>query len=188
MCGRYYIEIGDHEIEEITRRVQERLREEEAQLTIKLSGDVFPSDIVPVQVGPDDFTPMKWGFSGFDGRALINARSETAHEKKTFADSLQNRRCVIPASGYYEWQKSGGSKQKFRFYVPDWTIYLAGCWRLEGDTSVFVILTRESVGDAARVHERMPVVIPHERIDDWLNVSPDVMREALTGLTVEAVA
>ena len=188
MCGRYYIEIDDKELEEITKKVQERLREEENQLTIKLAGEIFPSEIVPVQVGMDTFAPMKWGFSGFDGRALINARSETAHKKKIFADSLRERRCVIPASGYYEWQKTNGGKLKHRFYVPDRTLHLAGCWRLEGDAPVFVIFTREAVGAARAVHERMPVIIPGSRVNEWLCESPEVMRDAVTELTVEAVA
>ena len=189
MCGRYYIEIDDKELEEITKKVQERLREEENQITIKLAGEVFPSEIVPVQVGSDTFTPMKWGFPGFRGNdILINARSETAHEKKTFAESLRERRCVIPASGYYEWQKTNDGKLKHRIYVPDRTLYLAGCWRLEGETPVFVILTREAVGAARAVHERMPVIIPNSRVNEWLYDSPEVMRDAVTELTVEAVA
>ena len=189
MCGRYYIEIDDHEIEEITKKVQERLRMEESQLTIKLSGEIFPSDIVNVKTGRDEFASMKWGFPGFDGRALINARSETAMEKKMFKAAMENRRCLIPASGYFEWQKTDGGKVKHRFYVPGSFIYLAGCWQqTQDELPCFVVLTRDAVGSAREVHERMPVIIPADKAEAWLYDSPEVMRDAVTTLTVEAVA
>ena len=61
---------------------------------------------------------MKWGYSGY-GNKVINARSETAFEKPMFRKSMQERRCLLPASGYYEWRRtpSGGkSKQKYALY------------------------------------------------------------------------
>lgn len=214
MCGRYYIEIDDREIEEITRKIQEKLREEESQFTIKMSGEIFPTDTVPVQVGADSFVPMKWGFTAFDGGLLINARSETVLEKKMFADSMRERRCVIPASGYFEWQKNApesvrdantsgvlsgfdtahqnskrkAEKLKYRFYVPNKTIHLAACWRLENEQPVFVILTRDAIKGAERIHKRMPVIIPQSRVSEWIHDSPEVMRESVTELELEAVA
>lgn len=185
MCGRYYIEIDSREIEEITRKIQEKLREEEAQISIKMEGEIFPTDIVPVQTGIDLFEPMKWGFTSFDGKPLINARSETATEKKTFAESMRKQRCVIPASGYFEWRKTADGKVKHKFYLPDSSLHLAGCWRLENERPVFVILTRDAVGKAKDIHKRMPVIIPEGRLDAWLYDTPEVMSEAVTELKIE---
>ena len=190
MCGRYYVEIDDREIEEITRKIQEQRRDEESQLSIKMSGEIFPTDVVSVQTGQNDYAAMKWGFPGFKGNdVLINARSETALEKKTFKAAMEKRRCLIPASGYYEWKKTGGGKIKHRFYVPNKLIYLAGCWQQIGDElPCFVILTRDAVGAAREIHERMPVIIPPNRAGAWLHKSPSVMSESVTDLVAEAVA
>jgi putative SOS response-associated peptidase YedK len=151
-----------------------------------MDGEIFPTNIVPVQTGPREFVPMKWGFTDFRGNPLINARSETALEKKTFRDSMQKRRCLIPASGYYEWRKTDGGKVKHRFFLPGKTLHLAACWREEEGRPVFVILTRNAAGGAERIHERMPVIIPDSRIDAWLCDTPDVMSEAMTELVIEA--
>ena len=190
MCGRYYIEIGDNEIEEITRKVQERLALEESQLTIKMSGEIFPTDIVNVKTDRDAFAAMKWGFPGFKKTdLLINARSETAMEKKTFKSAMENRRCLIPASGYFEWQKTDEGKIKHRFYVPGSFIYLAGCWQQTADElPCFVVLTRDAVGAAREIHERMPVIIPPDKAEAWIYESADVMADSVTELRVEAVA
>lgn len=98
---------------------------------------------------------MKWGYSGY-GNKVINARSETAFEKPMFRKSMQERRCLLPASGYYEWRRtpSGGkSKQKYALYrAGQPTIFMAGLWREEQGERlpVFVILTkRPYAGDFA---------------------------------------
>lgn len=176
MCGRYYIEIDDRELSDICNAVQQRQVEQNEQLEIKLNGEIFPANIVPIQTGRDLYQPMKWGFAGFDGGLLINARSETALTKTTFRESMLNRRCLIPASGYYEWLKDGSRKTKYRFYVPDRPLYLAGCYRQEKDMPVcsFVILTREASGGAETIHSRMPVIIPRDKIGRWFSSEIDI--------------
>lgn len=67
-------------------------------------------------------------------------------------------------------------------------MHLAACWRIEEGTPVFVILTRDAVNGAERIHERMPVIIPDNRLDVWLHETPEVMCEAVTELEIEAVA
>ncbi len=81
MCGRYYISIDEQELRDIAREVEANLKGRYTQLSIKTEGEIFPSDTVPVQIGANEYVPMKWGFSGFDGKLIINARSETAAEK-----------------------------------------------------------------------------------------------------------
>ena len=184
MCGRYYISIDEKELRDIAREVEANLKGGYTQLSIKTEGEVFPSDTVPVQVGEHKFIPMKWGFSSFDGKLIINARSETAADKGMFRDAMANHRCLIPASGYYEWTHGTGKKVKYQFFLPGQPIYLAGCWRQEKDEVPprFVILTRDAVGDLEKIHTRMPVVIPADRRKAWLSEDMRVMDAPVTEL------
>jgi len=130
---------------------------------------------------------MKWGFVSYDGKPIINARSETALEKPMFRESMIERRCLIPASGYYEWKKDGSRKTKHRIYLPDGPIYFAGCYRQEKDSPVsrYVILTRQAVQCIEFIHERMPVVIPKAHVEAWLHEGLPDMEFALEDLLYE---
>jgi putative SOS response-associated peptidase YedK len=215
MCGRYVIEISDAALREICEEVQRKAMSYPEQLAIKFDGDVFPSAIAPVQDAPGSYVPMQWGFTGFDGKLLINARSESALEKPTFRESMLERRCLVPASGYYEWRKAGTAKTKYRFSAPasatapaaasaiasvsapsalvapapapNQPLYLAGCYRQEKGSSLcrFVILTRQATSELAVIHDRMPVIIPQAYAKDWLCESPDAMEHALVNLHFE---
>ena len=189
MCGRYYIEIDEKELRDIVDAVEKNIKEYPEQTTIKMSGEVFPTDIVPVQTGLNRYAAMKWGFIGFDGKPLINARSETALEKPMFRQAMLERRCLIPASGYYEWKKSGSRKIKHRIYLPGEPIYFAGCYRQEKDSPIsnFVILTRQAAGGLETIHSRMPVIIPKMHADAWFGGEPGAMKYAVRELVYEAV-
>ena len=108
----------------------------------------------------------------------INARSETVHEKPTFKNAFRRSRCLVPATGYYEWATELGE------YKPRQPIYVsrddgkilafAGIYDRwtspEGETKDSVsIITREAVGDLARFHSRMPMFLPRERWSNWLD-------------------
>ena len=108
----------------------------------------------------------------------INARSETVHEKPTFKNAFRRSRCLVPATGYYEWATELGE------YKPRQPIYVsrddgkilafAGIhdrWTSpEGETKDSVsILTREAVGELAKFHSRMPMFLPRERWSNWLD-------------------
>jgi len=163
------------------RNQQKRAAEE--QLAIKFDGEVFPTDVVPVQTGNNLYQPMKWGFTAFKGKQpIINARSETALEKPMFRFSMKERRCLIPASGYYEWKREGNRKTKYRLFDPDNPLYFAGCYRLvqDSDLAQFVILTRAAATNIAMIHDRMPVIIPRELAMVWLSETPDVIESAIT--------
>ena len=184
MCGRYYVEIDDKELRDICDAVQRKQQEEDVneQLEIKLSGEIFPTDIVPIIVGANQYLPAKWGFSGFDKRPLINARSETVLIKPTFRDSMLERRCLIPASGYFEWKKDGSKKIKHQIHIPGQAMYFAGCYRLEKGESLprFVILTKPAAPELEEIHERMPVMIPINYAKDWLYSSPETMTKTVS--------
>lgn len=108
----------------------------------------------------------------------INARSESVHEKPTFRDSFRHHRCLIPATGYYEWATAlGRYKTKQPFYIhrsDSHLISFAGIFSTwtppHGDQiQSAAIITRDAVGTLATIHDRMPVIMRQERWDDWLD-------------------
>lgn len=145
-------------------------------------GEIFPTNIVPV-LAPNKQRiatayPMQWGFSKFDGKGqIINARSESALEKPMFRKPTLERRCLIPASNYFEWQTLGSKKVKHALRDPmSQMIYMAGIYRYEADKPlpVFVILTRDAAPSISNIHDRMPVILPKEARDAWVSDSTDI--------------
>jgi putative SOS response-associated peptidase YedK len=115
---------------------------------------------------------------------FINARSETAHEKRSFKDAWESRPCLVLSSGFYEWQKpNGGPKQPYRIYREDDVAFaMAGLWQEwngDGDDSLrsVTILTTEPNDVVEPIHDRMPVVLPETEEDLWLAAGPDERRE-----------
>ena len=175
MCARYYIaEDGDpQELRQITEAVKQRIYGG-SPAEIKTSGEIFPTDTVPAVANNRKMVPtafaMKWGFSASGRGPVINARSETASVVPMFRDGMAQRRCVIPANRYFEWEKRGREKIKYAI-GPDRAgiMYMAGLYRLEYGRPVFTILTRPPADSIAFIHDRMPVILPKELINDWLN-------------------
>ena len=185
MCGRYYIEIDDAELSDICDEVQKNAEMEQLSIESIKTGEIFPTNIVPIQVGDHDYRAMRWGFDRFDGKGqIINAKSETALSKPLFAKSMRNYRCIVPASKYFEWQKLDNKKIKHEFYLPEKILYIAGCYRLEAGSAVpsFVILTRAASDSISVIHDRMPVILPKSRVHEWLYESPECMDDPLTDL------
>ena len=124
-----------------------------------------------------ELTPqvLQWGFPGFDkGKLLINARAESVKDRPTFRGSFEQGRCVLPAAGFYEWDRS---KEKVTFTVPDRPIlYLAGIWRPYGPEKRFVILTREANASMAPVHDRMPLILTREEVAPWVSECAEAER------------
>ena len=183
MCGRFYVP-EDASIQMI-RAIVERL--EHRNVKVK-TGDVFPGDMAAVvasnrRLQPQPFA-MEWGFRLSDGKRIINARSETAAQKAMFADGIRQRRCLIPAQHYYEWEKANGRKVKYAI-EPEGAegFFLAGIYRIEAGKPVFTVLTRNASECIAFIHERMPVILPGEATSDWLNPKyhgDDILKAAMT--------
>ena len=132
--------------------------------------DVHPNDIAPVLIGRPTqpaIVPMTWGFERkCTGGLTINARMETFWQRPMFAYSIQSRRCILPASQFYEWD---ADKHKATFCgANDELLFLAGIYRNYGATPRFVIITQPADEVMMPVHDRMPVRIPEVLIDDWL--------------------
>ena len=184
MCGRYFIDLAQAELLDIARELERQNQASPHPLPLKTQGEIFPSDLVPAQTGPGQYQVMQWGFRAFDKRLIINARSETALEKPLFRKAMQDRRCLLPASGYYEWQALQGKKQRFAFSPPQGILLLAGCYRQEADKipPVFVILTREAQPAFSHIHKRMPVIIPPDQAQAWLQEGPEAMMQPFLDL------
>nr|DAR21900.1 MAG TPA: SOS response associated peptidase (SRAP) [Caudoviricetes sp.] len=179
MCGRYYIAEED-QAEELKQIIDMVNRKHNGDSDIKTAGEIFPSERVPViatsrgqKILP---FPLEWGYTTSDGNRLINARSETASQKPTFKDGMLRRRCIIPASWYFEWNRNEPGKPKYAIGAKQKdVIYMAGLYRFETDEQtkaskpVFTILTRDPADSIQFIHHRMPVLLPKEAVRDWLN-------------------
>ena len=100
MCGRFHFNGNDKDIQ----RILDYLPESEKNVQIKF-GDIYPTYYLPIITQEKYPVLSKWGFKRFDGKGvLINARAETVTDKQTFRKSFFDRRCLIPASGFYEWE------------------------------------------------------------------------------------
>jgi len=193
MCGRYYIAIDEDELREIgdeAEAIVASIPTLPEPIAVKTQGEIFPTDVVPVKTGKNRIVPMKWGFISFDKKTIINARSETALQKPTFKKPMLENRCLIPASGYYEWRRGEEKKIKYQFYAPGRPVYFAGCYRREKGSPLchFVILTRQAVNGLEKFHDRMPVIIPKELFNDWLYESPRAIDSAVIELAFNQAA
>ena len=169
MCGRYYFtRISEDEKLDAVNKYMEKNYPGEYK-----TGEIVPGDIVPAVIdrkGKIVAVPAGFGFPGYqDNKLIINARSETAAEKKTFADGLRDRRVILPASGFYEWNHHDREKTKYLFTVDAMqTIYLCGIYKLVDGAYRFVILTRPANESMIEVHDRMPVIVGEKEVRPYL--------------------
>lgn len=149
--------------------------------------NIAPTQLVPAVARSADglrLGALRWGLipywadgPGIGGR-LINARSETVDRTPAFRDSFRDRRCWILADGFYEWQEEGGQKVPVHFRLPDGRPFaFAGLWdrwRRSGEEIVSCTILTTEPSDAVRpVHDRMPVILPSETRDLWLQPDAD---------------
>ena len=137
---------------------------------------------------------MRWGYLPFFAKSLresarmINARADTAFDKRAFKDAMVRRRCLVPADGFIEWAKEGKARRPFRIGTNGFGLFaMAGIWSRwkspAGDrVETFSILTTNANDAVAPMHDRMPVILPPEKWDLWLG--PESDRAALEPLLV----
>lgn len=140
--------------------------------------------------------PM-WAKDPSVGSRMINARAETAAEKPAFRTALRQRRCLIPADGFYEWQAAPGGKQPFYFHMGDGSPFaLAGLWeRWKSPEGAWLetctILTTEANDLLRPFHDRMPVIVAPDDYARWLDPAlrdADAVRDLLAPFDPAAMA
>ena len=174
MCGRY----------RLSRRKQileEYFDTESDEQDWSLRFNIAPTQSVPnIRQHPNnsvrELSLVSWGLIPSWAKdpsvaaSMINARSETASVKPAFREALQFRRCLIPADGFYEWQKVGKTKQPFCFEVNEGSLFaFAGIWDRWKTRETCAILTTTANALTATVHDRMPVILERHSYDLWLD-------------------
>lgn len=164
MCGRFQFYDGKNtEIKNII----DMLKKNNEQLELPL-GEIFPSFDSAVLLLEDDMLKphiMKWGYPRKDSKVLIiNARSENLNGS-FFRDDNMNRRCVIPVSGYYEWDRS--KKKHYIHSSSDQMLYLAAIYRKINDQYYYCIVTKEATERLKTIHERMPITMNKKQALEW---------------------
>lgn len=147
-----------------------------------------------------EFHSARWGLvprwaKSVEGAPLINGRIETILEKPSFKDSVARRRCVIPASGYYEWHvATDGTKQPFYIHAGDDGVFaLAGLYewwldpnKAKDDPSRWLLsattLTKHTAPELAHIHDRNPVLLNAETFDAWIDPHVEGDRELLAAI------
>lgn len=166
MCGRFFTADSYKPLDDAIQALAHR--------NLAKFGEVSPGDLAAVIASNRKMEPayfgMNWGYRLPDGKLVFNTRSETASQHPMFADGIAQRRCIIPANYYFEWQRSGNVKTKFAISPKEYNgCLLAGIYRIEGQMPVFSILTKEPSNCIAFIHPRMPVILPEGATKDWLN-------------------
>lgn len=187
MCGRYALIVDAEELAALFDGID---FPSIATAMAKPRYNIAPTQPAPVvrhaEANGLELTELTWGlipsFSR-DGRGHINARSESAAEKPTFRHAFRKRRCLVPASGFYEWQAIPDEKRKQPYYIHrkgDAPFCFAGLWERWGEVDSFAILTTDACESIASIHHRMPVMLDRESFHAWLD--PDAEPEALQEL------
>ena len=164
MCGRYQFTAEQcEEIRQIAEAIQRKYGNQNWA-----PGEIRPANHAPVLTETGgEITPrlMKWGYQ-LPGTLVINARAETAAEKPLFRDSVRMRRCLIPSTGFYEWDSR---KRKYLFTLPEEdALYMAGLYDRRGGEDCYCILTTAPNGSMRPIHDRMPLILTGEQRRHWL--------------------
>lgn len=180
MCGRYWLSAKE-------RYIAEHFDLEESEVHWTPRYNIAPTQEVAI-VRQDRkqpkrvFSLMRWGLvpawakDASIGYKTINAMCETAAEKAAFREAMRRRRCLVPADGFYEWQKLGRKeKQPYNIGMADDSLFaFAGLWERWADPAgtllnSFTILTTGANSLLAGIHDRMPVIVKREDYDLWLD-------------------
>ena len=187
MCSRYFLD-ADGNIIAFTFRVPVDDR-------IRKRFNIAPTQEAPViresRQGTREVAMLRWGLVPFwakdvkIGNRMINARCETVLEKPAFRYAFRERRCIVPASGFFEWKGEPGNKQPFAITAPDRKLVaFAGLWEswksAQGDRlETFTIITTDASESVVSIHDRMPVILAEAAIPAWLSASAEEAFELL---------
>lgn len=197
MCGRYSLV---EDLGELARRFEF----DGDLLTFESAYNIAPTQDVLTVVGGEARRGgfMRWGLVPWwakdlsIGSRMINARAETVAERPAFRDALRQRRCLVLADGYYEWQRTGSKKRPMRAVMRTGEPFaFAGLWSVwkdpDGNRIPSCAIITTSANDLLNpIHDRMPVVLPRHMEEFWLDPSvddPDVLSSALTPHSSDAM-
>ena len=186
MCSRYFLD-ADGNVIAYTFRVP-------ANDDVRKRFNIAPTQQAPViraaREGGRELAMLRWGLVPFwakdlkVGTKMINARSEEAASKPAFREALKSRRCVVPATGFYEWRDEAGRKQPYAITLPGADLFaFAALWERwkpgggEFPIETFTIMTTEANEQVAKIHDRMPVILPLDAVDTWIFGAPDEARK-----------
>lgn len=196
MCGRYAI-YGPVSLSRDEKRAADGL---DIDLERDLNHrepqyNVAPTQIAPVISVSEGLVGMQgfrwglipsWAKEVKIGAKAINARAETVADKPMFRAAFKSRRCLVPASGYYEWTGSHGAKQPYWIHAPRGELLMfAGLWEIWRDDGAeewlrtFTVITGKPGKVSGDIHDRQPVILAPEDWADWLNAGPDMASETL---------
>ncbi|WP_276497904.1 SOS response-associated peptidase [Pontibacter litorisediminis] len=176
MCGRYSVIPKAKGDSRVAKLLAERMQEGRY--------NAAPSQSLPVVTGdkPDTIQYFSWGLQPFwakDAKAVkrsINARAETLTEKPSFRTLLKSKRCLVPADGFFEWQKTEHGKVPHRILLKSEELFsFAGLWDEWADKGTgevlhtFTIITTEANKLVRPIHDRMPVMLSPEAEELWLD-------------------
>lgn len=159
MCSHYQLKTR---LKDLARRFRFTVAPEIEEIE-----DIRPTDAAPV-ITADGVALLTWGLRpAWDGKPLINARAEDLRDRKTFRPLL-GKRCLVPATAYFEWRRDGRNRFKNRIAAADDLPFaFAGLT----DGSHFTIVTRTAAPAIAHIHERMPVILAEKDEADWIDRS-----------------
>lgn len=183
MCGRFANTLTNPDVLQASFNLQNPPEQLQARYNVAPMTPI--ATVVQDETGANHLAMMKWGLvpswskDAKMGNKLINARAETAAEKPAFRSAFKRRRCLVIATGFYEWQQQAdGPKVPMFITVQGGDPFgMAGLWEnwTNPDTgeilSTCTILTTSPNALMERIHNRMPVILPREVYDDWLNVT-----------------
>jgi putative SOS response-associated peptidase YedK len=163
MCGRYLFVEKDEEMQEWIKMAQPG--------TMFTSNEVYPTQpsLVIVKNEIIQTSAMTWGFVKWDDdkKRIINARQETVARSPFFKASFEQYRCVVLASGFYEWDQH---KDRYLIKLKENPVqYMAGVYQLKDGKQMFAILTQAAQADFEAIHNRQPVFLKKTEIDPYLS-------------------
>jgi putative SOS response-associated peptidase YedK len=187
MCGRYTLRTPIDVL-------AEGFEIQEYPSSITPNYNVAPTQEVAAVVEEDEMRKLEmfhwglipsWAKDPSIGNKMVNARAETVSEKPSFRSAFKKRRCLILADGFYEWQKTDDGKQPYHIKMQDDSPFaFAGLWEIwkdEEEIRSCTIITTAANDLMSEIHHRMPVILPPDDYDMWLDPDFDE-NEPLTSL------
>lgn len=164
MCGRYLFSAEQNaELTQIVKAVERRYGQNSVP-----QGEIRPTAVMPVlheEHGRIQPALQTWGYK-LPTSLVINARAESVLEKPLFRDSVRQRRCIVPTSGFYEWD---AEKHKYFFQQGrNQAMYLAGLTLMRNGAPSYCIITTAANDSMKTVHDRMPLILSKEQAADWI--------------------